>query len=249
MGLCFIVVYIQSLISKETINCLITMNQQHDELKVFISTRESTCGECKENLGTEAWIFLNRAKGALCLSCADLDHLEFLSSGDKALTIRAKKYSTLYAVVLKWSHARKRYERQGLLVEKEALEKAEQECLEDADFRERRRLREEKKRKQIDQEYIRRFAARIRENFPKCPTSRASEIAEHACQKYSGKVGRSAAAKDLDEEAITLAVRAHIRHVMTDYDELLSKGYERYEARAIVEERVSEIMDKWQMEC
>lgn len=223
------------------------MNQR-DELKVFISLRESTCGECGENLGTKAWIFLNRDRGALCLSCADLDHLEFLPSGDKALTIRAKKYSILSAVVLKWSRTRKRYERQGLLVEKNALEKAEQECLQDADIRERRRQREAEKREQIDQEYIRRFAARIREHFPKCPSGREIAIAEHACLKYSGRVGRSAAAKDLNETAVRLAVMAHVRHTMTDYDELLSRGYDRYDARAVVELRATDIINKWQSE-
>jgi predicted CXXCH cytochrome family protein len=108
---------------------------QQDELKVFISNRESVCGECHENLGSQAWIFLNREKGALCLSCADLDHLEFLPSGNMALTLRAKKYSSLCAVVLRWSGSRKHYERQGLLVQREALEKAEAECLKDEDTR------------------------------------------------------------------------------------------------------------------
>jgi hypothetical protein len=42
-------------------------------------------------------------------------------------------------VVLKWSRARNRYERQGLLVEEQALEKAEEECLADSELRERRR--------------------------------------------------------------------------------------------------------------
>ena len=79
-----------------------------DALKVFISHRESICGDCHENLGSNAWIVLDHEKGALCMACADLDHLEFLSSGDMALTRRAKKYSSLYAVVLKWSRTRKR---------------------------------------------------------------------------------------------------------------------------------------------
>jgi hypothetical protein len=104
-----------------------------EELKVFISTRESTCGECGENLGTQAWIFLRREKGALCLACTDLDHLVFMESGDAALTRRARKHSILSAVVLKWSRNRKRYERQGILVESEALEKAELGCLADSE--------------------------------------------------------------------------------------------------------------------
>ena len=70
------------------------------DLNVFISTRDSTCDECGENLGHRAWITLTKDKGALCLSCADLDHLIFLPSGDTALTRRARKNSTLVAVVL-----------------------------------------------------------------------------------------------------------------------------------------------------
>ena len=87
--------------------------KQEYELKVFISGRESKCDECGENLGRGAWIVLQGDdKGAACLSCADLDPLVFLASGDAALTRRSRKYSKLAAIVLKWSRARKRYERQ-----------------------------------------------------------------------------------------------------------------------------------------
>jgi len=91
------------------------------ELKVFISSQESTCDECKEKLGRQAWILLAGNKGALCLACADMDHLVFLPAGDAALTRRACRFSSLSAVVLKWSRARKRYERQGPLMEEAAL--------------------------------------------------------------------------------------------------------------------------------
>lgn len=66
-----------------------------DDLKVFISTRDSKCDECRENLGRGAWITLVEGKGALCLSCADLDHLVFLGSGDAALTRRAGRLRLL----------------------------------------------------------------------------------------------------------------------------------------------------------
>ncbi len=85
--------------------------KQTADLKVFISTKESTCDECGEDLGRKAWITLVKDKGALCLPCADLDHLIFLPSGDAALTRRARKHSILSAIVLKWSGARKRYGR------------------------------------------------------------------------------------------------------------------------------------------
>src|SRR5215813_6284577 len=125
-----------------------------EELKVFISTRESSCGECGENLGSKAWITLFKEKGALCLACADLDHLVFLPSADAALTRRAKKHSTLSAVVLKWSRARNRYERQGLLIEEQALEKAEEECPADSEVRDRRRERETFQRADVDRRYV-----------------------------------------------------------------------------------------------
>ncbi|HEX9386297.1 MAG TPA: hypothetical protein VF918_08255, partial [Anaerolineales bacterium] len=132
------------------------------DLKVFITTRESVCSECGEELGRHAWITLVEGKGALCLSCADMDQLIFLPSGDAALTRRAGKYSTLSAVVLKWSRARKRYERQGLLVEEAALQRAEQECLNDQDARARHREREAERRAELDQEYVLRFAKRVK---------------------------------------------------------------------------------------
>lgn len=214
-------------------------------LKVFITSGEAECSECGEALGRHAWIMLAGEKGALCLSCADLDHLVFLPSGDAALTRRAGKYSTLSAVVLKWSRARKRYERQGLLVEEAALQLAEQECLADADVRMRRHMREADRRAELDQEYIQRFAARVRELYPACPAGREQEIALHACQKYSGRVGRSASAKALDEKAIRLAVIAHIRHAETNYDELLFQDWERSLARDEVNDQVAEILARW----
>lgn len=218
-----------------------------DEIKVFITTRDSsTCGECNEGLSRGDWITLEEKKGALCLSCADLDELVFLPTGDAALTRRSRKHSTLSAVVLKFSRARKRYERQGLLVEETALQQAESECLADSDARERRREREEERRAEQDQQYIQSLAKRIRELFPRCPTGREEEIAKHACRKYSGRVGRSAFAKSLDEEAVRLAVLAHIRHRETNYDNLLGRGSPRYEARSDVRAQVDQISESWQ---
>lgn len=219
--------------------------EQPVELKVFISTQDSSCDECGEHLGRKAWITLAGEKGALCLACADLDHLVFLPAGDVALTRRARKHSTLSAVVLQWSRARKRYERQGLLVEAEALAQAEQECLADSEARARRQEREAARRAELDQHYVAQFAQRVRDLFPGCPAGREQMIAEHACQKYSGRVGRSAAAKQLDEEAVRLAVIAHIRHTETDYDMLLASGQERWLARDQVEAAIDRVLMRW----
>jgi len=61
------------------------------------------------------------------MQCCEFDDLVFLSAGNAKLTRRAKQYSQKYAVVVKFSRARKRYERQGLLVEEKALQQAESE--------------------------------------------------------------------------------------------------------------------------
>jgi hypothetical protein len=221
-------------------------SKENQGLKVFISSRESTCGECGENLGSKAWITLAGEKGVLCLACADLDHLLFLPSGNVALTRRALKHSTLVAVVLKWSRARKRYERQGLLIEAQGLVKAEEECLADSEVRASQREREAIRREEVDSKYVAEFAARVRELFPGCPTGREREMAERACLKYSGRIGRSASAKAMDAAAVRLAVIAHVRHQETKYDELLAKGHERWQARAAVEEAVDRVLRKWE---
>jgi hypothetical protein len=217
-----------------------------DLLKVFITAGDVTCEECHEHLGRRAWITLTGdERRAFCLACADLEHLAFLPSGDAALTRRARKYSTLTAVVLKWSRARKQYERQGLLVEEEALQRAEEECLADADARGRRREREAERREGLDEAYAAAFAAAIRNAFPGCPAGRADEIAAHACLKYSGRVGRSAAAKKFGEDAIELAVAAHVRHRETGYDRLLARGVPRWEAREATQGEVWRVLDRW----
>ncbi|MGH7495204.1 MAG: DUF2293 domain-containing protein [bacterium] len=215
------------------------------ELLVFIIRRESACEECKTELCPGSFITLNRDKGALCLSCADLDHLAFLPSGNAALTRRAAKHSRLHAKVLAWSRTRKHYERQGVLVESGALEKAEEECLADEEVRRRRREREAQKREELDAEYVEAFSEHITRLYPKCSPETAAKVAEHACRKYSGRVGRSAAAKHFDEQAIYLAVQAHVRHQLTNYDELLSRGYDRFEARAMVRDKVEHVLETW----
>jgi hypothetical protein len=215
------------------------------EIKVFISNRDGACGECGAALGHSAWIHLDKAKGAVCLPCADLDHLEFLPTGDAALTRRAKQASTLWAVVLKWSRSRRRYERQGLLIEEKALEAAEIACLEDAPARAARAHRRAEQEFAADQQYVQRFAEEVRRRYPGCPTGRERNIAEHACRKYSSRIGRTAGAKSLDGAAIDLAVRAHIRHTETQYDHLLARGTDRHEARSSVAALVDAVARRW----
>jgi hypothetical protein len=69
-------------------------------------------------------LLVMEAPGPACLACVGLAALEFLPAGDAALSRRAKAESETYAVVVRFSRSRKRYERQGLLVQPEALRKA-----------------------------------------------------------------------------------------------------------------------------
>src|SRR5215813_9418983 len=72
-------------------------------------------------------LLIMESPGPACLRCTGLDDLEFLPAGDALLTRRVKAKSARHAVVVRFSKSRRRYERQGLLVEPEALAQAERE--------------------------------------------------------------------------------------------------------------------------
>lgn len=174
-----------------------------------------------------------------------MDHLVVLASGDAALTRRAKAASRLSAVVVRFSRARKRYERQGIVVEEAALERAEAECLADEEARARRRERDALRRADEDLELQTRMAVQIAWLFGGCPVERAQAIARHASVRGSGRVGRSAAGRALDPEALELAVAASVRHQDTRYDALLMSGVGRDQARAEVRWQVAAVLDGW----
>ena len=130
-------------------------------------------------------------------------------------------------------------------MEEEALAQAEADCLADSEVRQRRNERARERRAELDEEFVREFAKRIRATFSKCPEGREQIIAEHACLKYSGRVGRSAGAKSYEEGMVRLAVMAHVRHRETNYDSLLAKGWSRGEARSQVRDRVEAVLKDW----
>ncbi|WP_245646923.1 DUF2293 domain-containing protein [Microtetraspora niveoalba] len=180
-----------------------------------------------------------------CLTCADMDHLVFLPAGNAALSRRAKKESVLSAVVVRYNRRRKRFERQGILVEDEALARAEEQCLADEEVRLRRRERDRVRREAGDVEFQAELAGEIRRLFPGCPPERAEAIALHAGLRGSGRVGRTAAARVLDERAVTLAVVASVRHLDTDYDRLLMAGVPRQDARDRIRDRIDQVLTAW----
>lgn len=65
--------------------------------------------------------------GPACLRCVGFDDLAFLPAGDALLTRRVKAKSVRHTVVVRFSRSRRRYERQGLLVEPQALAEAQRE--------------------------------------------------------------------------------------------------------------------------
>jgi hypothetical protein len=218
--------------------------QAPTDIVVFSVLNASVCSSCKAAIEKGDLLRMEKEQ-PLCLGCADLDHLVYLPAGDPALSRRSRKHSTLSAVVVRFSRARKRYERQGLLVETSALERAEQECLGDEEQRLRARSRAAIAREHADARYVEAFARQVRANYPGCPTAEADAIAGHACLKYSGRVGRSAAARTFDPEAVALAVAAHVRHRHSQYDSLLAHGWDRADARHAVAEVVKAVLRRW----
>jgi len=222
-------------------------DQQSSEAKdlvVFDILRESKCADCGKELLRGDFLFMEGER-PLCLTCADLDHLVYLPSGDTALTRRARKHSTLSAVVVRFSRSRKRYERQGVLVEESALQQAEAECSADAGARRVQRQRAEIYRDKQDQVLATRMTESIRRLFPGCPSEEAQAIAAHTSVRGSGRVGRTASGQALEEEALRAAVVAAIRHRHTKYDRLLMRGLGRKDARDAVRDDIDRVLECW----
>ena len=224
--------------------------QSHDQTNepapvFFKKGKTGNCAKCGKDLPGGELIRTDGPERILCLTCAGLGKLVFLPAGDPALTRRARQFARQWAPVVEWSRRRKRYERQGILVDEAALRQAKTANDADAPEREARREIEQRRREREDAAYRAEFADALRRLFPGCPPGVADDIANHACEKYSGRVGRCAAAKELSEQAITLAVVAHIRHLETGYDRLLARGVDRDEARDRIRNHLQEVLESW----
>jgi hypothetical protein len=207
-------------------------------------SEEGNCSECGAELLQGNFLVMEKGR-PLCLACADMDHLVFLPAGDTALSRRSRKHSQLSAVVVHYHRSRRRYERQGLLVTAEGLARAEQECAADVSKRARRREKAVFIRQAEDREFVGEMVQAIASQYPGCPAHEAQAIARHTALRGSGRVGRSAAGRALEPQAIELAVRAHVRHAHTNYDALLMGGADRQDARALVRDRIDQVMAGW----
>ena len=221
------------------------VEKQGGEIVVFVIRQESKCGKCGAQLRDGSLLAIRQGVG-LCIGCAGLADLAYLPAGDPAVTRRAGKYSARRAVVVRWARAGKRYERQGTLVEQAAMDRARAESAADAAVREVKNKKAAVKRELEDRVYLAAFTEKLKTLFPKCPADEAAEITKHACEKYSGRVGRSAGAKELDEDKIRLAVIAHIRHVHTGYDAFFEIDVAKHDARRMVQGKIERVLAKWQ---
>ena len=184
------------------------------------------------------------AKGS-CFTCSPFVNYHLLPPGNVALTRRSKKHSSQCGVLLAWNQKRRRYERKGQYVEAGAILKAKEECVADEEKRAAKSKKAAIVREVKDKEYIQAFGVAIRTNFPGCPAGREYEIAQHACEKHSGRVGRTASAKEFDAKMIELAVVAHIRHTETNYDNQFGKGKRKKEIRADLSVTINRILNSW----
>jgi hypothetical protein len=157
---------------------------------VFLIVKDSECSECGVELPRDSFLSMDGGQ-PLCLSCARMNDLEYVPSGNAA---RAKAIET---------------------------------------------------RKRQDEEFVERMIAQLSRLFPGCPPKEAQAIARHTAARGSGRVGRSAAGRNLEPRALTAAVIAAIRHTHTRYDEMLSKGIERDGARLLVAAQISAILEAW----
>lgn len=214
---------------------------------VFISRRDKLkCNKCNQNIKKGDFAVSEFEKGeALCFKCSPFKHLVFLPSGDAALTRRSKKYASLSAILQQWNNRRRRYERRGIFVDQTSIDLAKKECSADKEQRKIKNLKAAAKREQQDIEYIKMFSLKIRELYPSMPKGREEAIARHACEKYSGRVGRTAAAKDFDNDMIERAVIAHIRHHETEYDNLFGQGRRKRDIRDDIKPLITKILKRW----
>lgn len=205
-----------------------------------------SCSKCKRAIKQwDRFVVESENSRGLCFKCSPFTEKEFLPSGDSAMTRRSKKHSRYCGVLLEWNSKRRRFERKGQCVEADAIIKARAECKADADKRKIINTKLAFKREMADKIYVADFAKAIKQRYPSIPKGRELAIAKHACEKYSGRVGRSASAKQFDGDMIDRAVEAHIRHHETSYDSEFGKGKAKRVIRSKIKPVVVKYLSDW----
>ncbi|KAM3445400.1 hypothetical protein NHJ13734_000527 [Beauveria thailandica] len=88
------------------------------------------------------------------------------------------------------------------------------------------------------------FEAALRLQFPEMPAVDVEQVLQRTLRKRSGRVGRTS--KLGTEDKVRLAVTAHVRHMHTDYDELVRGEASREDARKMVYGPVRSVLAGWE---
>ncbi len=216
-------------------------------MDIFLTKKKTlSCAKCGKAIAQgEAYVAESEKHKGTCFACSPYVNATFLKPGNAALTRRSKKHSSYCGVVYAWNARRKRFDRRGQYVEAEAIVKAQRECEADQEERKLKNERAAIRRAEQEKVYIAEFSKAIRAMYPNCPKNREFEIAKHACEKYSGRVGRTAKAKEFDKKMIDLAVEAHIRHTETNYDHQFGVGKTKRDIRSDVKPYIMSTLRKW----
>ncbi len=171
---------------------------------------------------------------------------EFLPKGDALLTKEVKKgpHWNLHKVV------DEHYEKPGIFAPEENITQAFERL--GGEEGQAKRLENKKDTQRLkESQFDEKLASVIRENYPNIPQEDLQDIVGTA--RSQGRVGRAAflyfTTKEKREEefrvASNLAVKAHIRHNYTEYEELLSNGHEREEARRMIQAAIHDKLEEW----
>ena len=114
--------YISPILTEQKQQRLIDKIEKSADPLVYIIVKDSCCSKCNKSIPKNGFLVMDE-NNPYCMTCSPYKDLVFLPAGDVSLTRKVKKYSSQAVVVVKFSRARKRYERQGLLVEEEALQR------------------------------------------------------------------------------------------------------------------------------
>lgn len=82
------------------------------------------------------------------------------------------------------------------------------------------------------------IAKALRSLTPMIPFNEAAEVKQLAGQRHLRALPASV--------SVWLSLVAHVRHVHTDYDQLLGDGYDRDSARHFVLDDINAVLQRWQ---
>jgi hypothetical protein len=80
--------------------------------------------------------------------------------------------------------------------------------------------------------------AAVKRLAPKIPAHELGAVVDHALDSPGLKTA-------MPDNAAWLSLTAYVRHVFTDYDDLLAQGYDQDSARFFVAEEIDAVLEGW----